>query len=106
MAPASEALMLAALLVSGVLWTVPQGAKPPDYTERSLCELWAGAQCEQARCGDNSKQRCRAESKRCHGAARASVPRDRAARVAQCAKALLKQKCGGPAPAECADVTL
>lgn len=97
--------MLSALLVSGVLWLVPQGARPPDYTERSLCELWAGAQCEQARCGENAKERCLAESKRCKGTAKASVPRERSSRVAQCAKAILKKKCGGPTPAECANVS-
>jgi len=86
--------MLAALLVTGVLWTVPQGVRPPDYTERSLCDLWAGAQCQQARCGDNSKERCLMESKRCRNTGRVFVPRDRASRMAQCAKAMLRKKCG------------
>ena len=103
MASATEALMLAALLVTGVLWTVPQGVRPPDYTERSLCDLWAGAQCQQARCGDNSKERCLMESKRCRNTGRVFVPRDRASRMAQCAKAMLRKKCGEPAPAECSN---
>ncbi len=97
--------MLAALLVTGVLWIVPQGVKPPDYSERSLCDLWAGAQCQQASCGGgNVKERCLTESKRCRSTARVFVPRDRSSRVAQCAKAMLKKKCGEPSPTECSNV--
>jgi hypothetical protein len=96
--------MLAPLFVSALLWTAPQGVRPPDYSERSLCDLWAGAQCQQASCGDHAKQRCLAESKRCRGTSRVFVPRDRASKVVACAKAMLKTKCGQPAPAECANV--
>lgn len=96
--------MLAALLLSGALLTMSQSARPPDYTEKGLCDLWAGAQCHAARCGENAKERCTAESRRCRTATRATVTGERAQRVAECAKAMLKQKCGEPAPAECSGV--
>jgi len=95
--------MLSTLIVAGLLFAA-ESARPPDYTERSLCELWAGAQCQRARCSEGGKQRCAAESKRCMRLHRAIVPRERAAKVAECAKSLLQQKCGEPSPANCENV--
>ena len=92
--------MLFALMLSGAL-SFSQGARPPDYTEKGLCDLWAGAQCHVAHCSESSKDRCSEESRRCRHATRATVSLERARRHADCAKALLKQKCGDPAPAEC-----
>jgi len=97
--------MLAALLLAGALISSSEGVKPPDYTERSLCELWAGAQCQQMQgCSENAKERCQAESKRCRAQPRTTVSKERADRVAECAKALLKQKCGEPLPQACTDL--
>lgn len=96
--------MLAALMLSGAL-LFSQGARPPDYTEKGLCDLWAGAQCAAARCGDNAQERCKQESKRCRRMSRATVTGERAKRVSACAKAMLKAKCGEPAPAECSGVS-
>ncbi|MGI5862454.1 MAG: hypothetical protein ACOX6T_10420 [Myxococcales bacterium] len=94
------------LLLSGALLSISSGVKPPDYTEKSLCELWAGAQCELAKCGENAIERCLEESKRCrHRSDDDVVSPDRAAKVSECAKALLKLKCGDATPQECADVT-
>jgi len=92
------------LLLSGALLSMSSGVKPPDYTEKSLCELWAGAQCEAAKCGEGAAERCAAESKRCRGLPRLVVPPDRAAKVAECSKAMLKVKCGAPPPPECEGV--
>jgi hypothetical protein len=39
------------------------------------------------------------------GKSRATVTGERARKVAACAKAMLKMKCGEPQPAECNDVT-
>jgi hypothetical protein len=97
--------MLAAFLLSGALLVSSQGAHPGEFSERDLCELWVGAQCHAARCGDNAKQRCQQESKRCRGATRATASAARAKKVADCAKAMLKTQCGAPAPAECSGVT-
>ena len=96
--------MLAALMLSSALW-MSQGAKPPDYTEKSLCDLWAGAQCAVAKCGENPQERCKQESKVCRGKSRTTVTGERPRKVAACAKAMLKMKCGEPKPAECNDVT-
>jgi hypothetical protein len=93
------------LLLSGALLSMSSGVKPPEYTEKSLCDLWAGAQCELAKCGENAVERCMEESKRCRNESRMSVPPERSARVSECAKALLKHKCGEPMPPECAEVT-
>lgn len=80
-------------------------AKPEDYTERSLCDLWAGAQCYATSCLKDAKERCATVSRRCRHSSRAVVPKERAEKTAACAKALLKGKCGDPSPPECADVT-
>lgn len=92
--------MVSALMLSGAL-LLSQGARPPDYTEKGLCDLWAGAQCNAAKCGDSAKERCAAESRRCRRATRATVSNARAKKIADCAKAMLKQKCGEAPPAEC-----
>lgn len=97
--------MLAAWILSGAL-TLTAGVKPPDYTERSLCELWAGAQCQVAKCDQTSADaRCKAESKKCKGLPHTSASKDHAAKVSECAKALLKKQCSDAVPAECSDVT-
>jgi hypothetical protein len=99
-----EVVMLAVLLLSGALVSTSLAVKPPEYTEKSLCDLWAGAQCEVAKCGENSAERCTAESRRCRNQSRAIVPPERASKVSECAKALLKRKCADPMPTECSDV--
>ena len=95
--------MLSVLIVTAAL-SLTASARPPDYTEKNLCDLWAGAQCASAKCsGDpaTAQDRCKTESKKCRGKSRATVSTERAKKVADCAKAMLKQKCGEPAPAEC-----
>jgi hypothetical protein len=99
--------MLSALIVSAVL-SMSTTARPPEYSERWLCELWAGAQCTAAKCNADkttAQDRCKAESKKCRGASHATVSGERAKKVAECAKAMLKQKCGDPAPPECSGVS-
>ena len=95
--------MLTALVLSSTIAFVAN-VRPPDYTERSLCELWAGAMCQKLKCAEGAKERCQAESKRCRSQPYSIVPKDRATRIADCAKALLKQKCGEPEPSECSGV--
>jgi hypothetical protein len=93
--------MLTVLLLSGALASLTPAAQPPDYTARGLCELWAGAQCQLAACGENAKERCTSESKRCRQLSRATVSKEQASRTVECAKATLKLRCGEPPPAEC-----
>ena len=92
------------LLVKGALLLFLAGAKPDEYTERSLCDLWAGAQCYATSCMKDAKERCMAVSKRCRDTSRQSVPKERADRTAECAKAMLRGQCGGAAPPECSGV--
>ncbi|MFZ5471580.1 MAG: hypothetical protein ACOZIN_19315 [Myxococcota bacterium] len=80
------------------------GAKPDEYSEKWLCDLWAGAQCHATSCRNDGKERCVLVSRRCRNATAASVPKDRADRTAECAKAILKADCGAPAPTECSGV--
>jgi hypothetical protein len=80
--------------------------KPDNYTEKSLCDLSAGAACHASACLKDSKERCTQASRKCRGTTRATVPKDRADRTAACAKAMLKSKCGAPSPAECEGVSL
>lgn len=94
--------MSLAVAAAFTLWL--SGVKPPDYTERSLCDLLAGAQCQASKCLKDSKERCEAASRRCKGTSKATVPPDKAERTAACAKALLAGTCGGAAPAECSGV--
>ncbi len=94
------------LVVAGSLALTLLAAKPDNYTERSLCDLAAGATCHVTACLKDAKERCLAASKKCRGTTRATVPKERAEKTAACAKATLKVKCGEPAPAECTDVSL
>ncbi|MBI3185993.1 MAG: hypothetical protein HYZ28_27980 [Myxococcales bacterium] len=96
---------MSAAAFSTALLLLLGGAKPGEYTERSLCDLWAGAHCHATKCLKDAKERCTAVSSRCRGATRHVVSRSRAERTAACAKALLQSSCGGPTPSECADVT-
>jgi hypothetical protein len=78
------------------------GTKPNTYNEQWLCDLWAGAQCHATSCQKDGKERCEAVSKQCKETSRKSpVEPVRAEKKAACARALLKQACGAPAPPEC-----
>lgn len=93
--------MLTALFAAAVLST-STGVKPDTYSERWLCDLWAGAQCHATSCQKDGKDRCLAVSKACKDTSRKTpVSKDRADRQAACARALLKNACGAPKPAEC-----
>ena len=92
------------LLVASALAVSVQAVSPPDYSERSLCDLWAGARCDAAACLPDHKARCTSESVKCRHARSSTVAPARADRVAACAKALLNAKCGDPLPAACAGV--
>lgn len=95
--------MVSTLVVSAAL-SFLLSAKPDDYTEKSLCDLWAGAQCHATSCKPDAKERCQTASRHCRGATRSVVPKSKSERVATCAKAILKGSCGDPEPAECTDV--
>jgi hypothetical protein len=76
--------------------------KPNTYSERWLCDLWAGAQCHATSCQKDGKERCLAVSKQCDETSRrATVDAARAEKKAACARALLKQACGSEKPPEC-----
>src|SRR5688500_11715285 len=96
---------MSALLAKGVLVLTLLGAKPGEYTERGLCDLWAGAQCHATSCKADGKKQCAQASAPCRTASSQPVPQERADKVSACAKALLVSGCGGATPAECADVT-
>ena len=77
--------------------------KPDTYSERWLCDLWAGAVCHATSCKNDAKERCMAVSKACKDTSRKSqVSKENADKKAACARALLKNQCGQPTPAECA----
>jgi hypothetical protein len=97
---------LSAAAVVSALVLLLSGGKPDTYTERSLCDLWAGAQCHATSCKNDGKERCASVSRRCATATQQTVPKERAEKAAACARALLTTSCGGESPAECADVTL
>ena len=98
--------MLAALLVTGsMMLSTAQSTTPGNYSEKWLCDLWAGAQCHQSSCRKDAKERCDAESRRCRGRTKATVPPDSANKTAACARALLTAVCGAPTPAECNGVS-
>lgn len=98
--------MLAALLVSGTMMlSTAQGTAPGQYSEKWLCDLYAGAQCYQTSCRQDAKEQCAAASKKCRGRTSSTVPPDRAEKTAACAKAMLSAACGAPTPDECKDVT-
>ncbi|MHB8874050.1 MAG: hypothetical protein ACYC8T_10225 [Myxococcaceae bacterium] len=94
------------LLVAGSLALTLFAAKPDHYTEKSLCDLTAGAACHATACLKDAKERCTQSSRKCRGTSRSTVPKDRADRAAACAKATLKAKCGSPAPSECEGMSL
>jgi hypothetical protein len=76
--------------------------KPDTYSERWLCDLWAGAVCHATSCNKDAKDRCQAVSKACKDTSRkAEVAKDTADKKAACARALLKNNCGDKSPAEC-----
>lgn len=76
--------------------------KPNTYSERWLCDLWAGAQCHATACQPDGKVRCEAVSKQCDSTSRkATVDASRAEKRAACARALLQHQCGAPTPSEC-----
>jgi hypothetical protein len=93
--------MLIAAAAAFVLST-SAGVKPGTYSERWLCDLWAGAVCHATSCEKDGKARCEAVSKPClETKKRAQVDDARAEKKAACARALLKVPCGSPRPAEC-----
>lgn len=93
--------MLLATAAAFVLST-SAGTRPNTYSERWLCDLWAGAQCYANACKQDGKARCEAVSKQCEATSReSSVDGARAERKAACARALLKSTCGAATPAEC-----
>ena len=96
--------MFTQLLVTSTLVLSLAGVKPPHYSEKGLCDLWAGARCYATSCEKDAKLRCTSEASQCRGRTEASVPDERAERVAACARALLKSRCGDPTPAECEGV--
>lgn len=97
--------MFLSAVVASVLISA-SGAKPEEYTERSLCDLWAGAQCHATSCLEDGKQRCATVSRKCRDAGKSTVPKERADRTAACARALLAQACGAPTPEACKDQAL
>ncbi len=81
------------------------GTKPGHYSERWLCDLWAGAQCSYTSCEKDARERCIAASKQCASTSRrTTVPEDRASKMSTCARSLLGTKCGAPKPTACGDV--
>jgi hypothetical protein len=93
--------MMIATLAAALLMT-SSGTKPEQYSERWLCDLWAGAQCHASSCAKDAKDRCLAASKQCKDTSRqTAVTKERADKQAACARALLKGACGAPKPAEC-----
>ncbi len=93
--------MMIATIAAALLMT-SSGTKPETYSERWLCDLWAGAQCHASSCAKDAKDRCMAASKQCNSTSRATaVTKERADKQAACARALLKAPCGAPKPAEC-----
>jgi hypothetical protein len=93
--------MLIALAASFLVST-SSGTRPNTYSERWLCDLWAGAQCHATSCQKDGKDRCMAVSKQCQETSRKTeVDAARAQKKAACARALLSQACGAPKPPEC-----
>ena len=93
--------MLIAAAAAFVLST-SAGVKPNTYSERWLCELWAGAICHATSCQKDGKARCESVSKQCmETSKRVQVDEGKAEKKAACARALLKAPCGAPRPAEC-----
>jgi hypothetical protein len=81
------------------------GVKANTWSERSLCELWAGAQCAATSCLPDARERCQAAARQCEQTDRKQVVDGaRAQKKADCARALLLSTCGGSNPAECEDL--
>jgi hypothetical protein len=93
------------IAVGGALFFLVAQVKPGDYSEKGLCDLWAGAQCHATSCMKDAKERCAMVSRKCRRASRATVPKDHAERTAACARKLLENKCGSPEPSECQGVS-
>ncbi len=92
--------MIATLAAAFLLTS--SATKPEQYSERWLCDLWAGAQCHASSCAKDAKDRCMAASKQCNDTSRSTaVNKERADKQAACARALLKEPCNAPKPAEC-----
>ncbi len=90
------------LAAAAFVLSTSAGTKPNTYSERWLCDLWAGAQCVATSCQKDGRARCESVSKQCESTSReVSVEGDRAERKASCARALLKSGCGASRPAEC-----
>jgi len=93
--------MLIAFAAS-LLVSTSSGTRPNTYSERWLCDLWAGAQCHATSCQKDGKDRSLADSKQCQETSkRVEVDSGRAQKKAACARALLAQACGAPKPPEC-----
>lgn len=96
--------MLPRLFAASALVLLFTGVTPPNYSDKGLCDLWAGARCYATQCLPDGKQRCTADSAQCRGRGDHTVSQERADRVAACAKALLQGRCGDPLPPECSGV--
>lgn len=93
-------MLLAA--AAAFMLSTSSGVTPGTYSERWLCDLWAGAVCHASSCQADGKARCEAVSRQCEDTSRRTeVDASRAERRASCARALLKTACGAPRPAEC-----
>ncbi len=89
-------------LAATLLVNTSSGTRPNTYSERWLCDLWAGAQCHATSCQKDGKERCEAVSKQCQDTSkRSQVDAGKAAKKAACARALLAAACGAPRPSEC-----
>ena len=94
--------MLLSLTVAAWLSSSSLAVKPNTYSERWLCDLWAGAVCHATSCKSDAKDRCMAVSKSCNDTSqKQTVAKANADKKVACAKALLKSECGKPTPAKC-----
>lgn len=94
--------MLLSLTVAAWLSSSSMAVKPDTYSERWLCDLWAGAVCHATSCKSDAKDRCMAVSKSCNDTStKQTVAKASADKKVACAKALLKSECGKPTPSKC-----
>lgn len=92
---------------AAALFLSVSGVNPPDYSEKSLCDLYAGARCHQTSCAPDGKARCAEVSSQCRGRSNEGrVSPEQAETVVACAKALLSVPCGGPHPSQCDGVNM
>ncbi|MBL9039876.1 MAG: hypothetical protein JNG84_15265 [Archangium sp.] len=85
-----------------VVLSLSSGTAPNTYSERWLCDLWAGAQCAATSCEKDGKERCEAVSKQCtETSKKVMVDPAKAEKKVACARALLSQTCGAAKPTEC-----